>query len=191
MSSTVTTTPSTGSRMVADSLAWGLIAMLISNILQRGVGLARGIGFCHFLSDQQLGMWSLAQTFFLIAAPLAVLGMPGSFARFVEYYQRRGELLRYIQGVVLVSSVGVAILALAMLVWPEVSTSLIFGASQSWSTLLVLVLSLACVILLNTLSELAIGLFRVDCVHTRLAMARHCLRYIQPAGLLASPHAAI
>jgi O-antigen/teichoic acid export membrane protein len=56
--------------------------MLVANVLQRVIGFARNLAICHFLSQQQLGMWALASSFFVMGAPLAVLGLPGTFGRF-------------------------------------------------------------------------------------------------------------
>ncbi len=46
----------------------GLSVMLVANVLQRVIGLLRNLGFCHFLSDADLGQWSLANSFFVIGA---------------------------------------------------------------------------------------------------------------------------
>ncbi len=61
----------------SESFAFGVVMMLGMNVLQRLIGLGRNFGFCQFLSDSDLGHWALANSFFVIAAPLAVLGLPG------------------------------------------------------------------------------------------------------------------
>ena len=48
--------------------------------------------FCRWLDPEQLGLWDMAFSFLLLAAPLAVLAIPGSFGRYLEYYRRRGQL---------------------------------------------------------------------------------------------------
>ncbi len=64
-----------------DSLLAGVAFMLVLNVVQRGVGFVRGLLFCRFLADDALGQFSLANSFLVLAAPLVVLGLPGSFGR--------------------------------------------------------------------------------------------------------------
>ena len=67
----------------ADSLVSGLSFMLVANVIQRVIGFVRNLVLCRFLADEQLGLWALSTSFFMLAAPLAVLGLPGTFGRFV------------------------------------------------------------------------------------------------------------
>lgn len=97
------------SPLPADSLALGMAFLLSLTVVQRFVGLARNLLFCRFLDEEQLGLWSLGLSFLMLAAPVAVLGLPGSFGRYLEYYRQRGQLrdfLRY-------TTVASALLAIA------------------------------------------------------------------------------
>lgn len=85
-------------RLPADSLALGMVFLLSLTVVQRVVGLVRNLFFCRLLDEEQLGLWSIGFSFLLLAAPVAVLGLPGSFGRYLEYYRQRGQLrdfLRY------------------------------------------------------------------------------------------------
>jgi PST family polysaccharide transporter len=108
--SVVTTAPITAPVAAAasmpargDSLATGVAFMLVLNIVQRAIGFARGLLFCRFLGDAALGQFSLANSFLTLAAPLMVLGLPGSFGRYVEYYRQRGQLQAYLRKMTMVT----------------------------------------------------------------------------------------
>lgn len=81
----------------ADSLALGMVFLLSLTVVQRLVGLVRNLLFCRLLDEEQLGLWSLGFAFLLLAAPMAVLGLPGSFGRYVEYYRQRGQLRGFLR----------------------------------------------------------------------------------------------
>lgn len=66
--------------------------MLGVNVVQRSIGFGRGVLFCRWLEPPQLGAWEMALGFLLLAAPLAVLGLPGSFGRYLVRYDQRGQL---------------------------------------------------------------------------------------------------
>jgi len=141
-----------------DSIASGISFLLIANLLQRGIGFARNIAVCYFLTEQQLGMWGLASGFFFLAAPLAVLGLPGSFGRFVESYRRRNQLKAFVGWLMAVSMLGFLTMAALLVIFPAASGQLIFGASQSVGTMLALAMALGCIILFNASTELVTGL---------------------------------
>ena len=61
------------------------------------VGFGRGVLFCRWLSPEELGHWDMAYSFLLLAAPLVVLGLPGSFGRYLERYRQRGQLRTFLR----------------------------------------------------------------------------------------------
>jgi len=71
-----------------------LLALL--TIFQRGIGFVRGVLFCRWLPEEQLGQWDLVFGFLMLAGPLVVLGIPGSFGRYVEYFRQRGQLRTFL-----------------------------------------------------------------------------------------------
>ncbi|QDV27433.1 lipopolysaccharide biosynthesis protein [Aureliella helgolandensis] len=161
-SASVATEPA--SRSVGDSFAIGVLVMLVVSVLQRCVGLIRGLGFCHFLSDVELGQWALANSFFTIAVPIAVLGLPGSFGKFVEYFRRRGQLGIYVGRVGAVSAVGLCAVCLVIFMYPGSFSWFIFGEEKALSLVAACVLTLACVTLFSFVSELVTGLRQVRAV---------------------------
>lgn len=90
-----------------DGFLSGVLVMLCVNAVQRVVGLVRNLGFCWFLSEEQLGAWALANSFLAIAVPVALLGLTGSFGRFVEHYRRKGQLGDYLVNVLGVATLGI------------------------------------------------------------------------------------
>ena len=105
--------------VIGDSFSHGVMVMLFINMGQRLVGLLRNFGFCQFLSDSELGHWALANSFFMFAAPLVVLGLPGSFGKFVEYYRQRGCLQVYLKRTAAMIAISTTVLAVAMAASPE------------------------------------------------------------------------
>ncbi len=151
-------------RNLGDSFATGVLVMLLVNVIQRGVGLVRGIGFCRFLDDAQLGQWSLANSFFVIGVPIAALGLPGSFGKFTEYFRSRQLLSHYFWRVLAISSLGLCISCGLMLYFHEDFSWLILGQSNSLTLMLWMVLAFACVSIFSFVNELASSLRQVCAV---------------------------
>ena len=63
--------------------------------------------FCRWLEPEQLGQWDVAFGFLNLAAPLAVLGLPGSFGRYVEYFRQRGQFHVFLRRTTFVSAADV------------------------------------------------------------------------------------
>jgi len=155
--------------MITDTIAAGLSFMLLTNVLQRGIGFLRNIAFCHFLSQQDLGIWALASGFFVLAAPLSVLGLPGSIGRFTEFYRTRNQLTGYLRWMVLGSSTGVLVFSALLLANPTWSSEYILGDKQSRGTVFLLTATLLTVVVFNFMTELLSGL-RQNRVVSRMQM---------------------
>ncbi len=112
--------------LVADSLAFGIVFTLILTIVQRAVGFFRGILFCRMMSDEQLGQWSIIFSSLMLLAPLAAMGMPGSFARFVEHYLQKGQLRTFLGRTASISATCTILLSGTMYWFPDVYSNLIF-----------------------------------------------------------------
>lgn len=129
---TTTTTeqqPASPLTIASDSLAFGIAFAIGLTVVQRGVGFLRGVLFCRIMTDQELGQWSLVFSFLMLLAPLAVLGLPGCFGRFVEHYLRRQQLGFFVRRIATISALVTLTMSLAMLVSPEFFSRLIFGSS--------------------------------------------------------------
>ena len=75
----------------AETLAASVIIILMMTVAQRLIGFGRGVMFCRWLSAEELGQWDVAMAFLNLAAPLAVLGLPGSFGRYALDNGRAGR----------------------------------------------------------------------------------------------------
>src|SRR5262245_59518436 len=80
-----------------DPVADSVIMLLAMTVLQRSIGFVRAVLFCRWLTPSELGQWDMAWGFIELAAPLAMLGLPGSFGRFVEHYRRQGQLRTFLR----------------------------------------------------------------------------------------------
>lgn len=141
----------------ADTLADSVVVLLVMTVLQRVIGLCRGMLFCRWLDSEQLGLWDIAFGFLNLAAPLAVLGLPGSFGRYVEYYRQRGQLRTFLRRIAVFSG-GLTGLAVAALVFGRSwCAELVFNRSDLGGLVLVLALTLATVVAFNSLVLLLIA----------------------------------
>jgi len=87
----------------AGSLASGVVLLVALTLVQRTVGFVRSVLFCRWLDADQLGQWDMAYGFLVLAAPIVVLSLPGSFGRYVEHYRQRGQLRAFLGRVTLVT----------------------------------------------------------------------------------------
>lgn len=138
--------------------------MLVLNVVQRGVGFVRGLLFCRLLSEEALGQWSLAYSFLLLAAPLIVLGLPGSFGRYVEYYRQRGQLRSFLMRMSIVTALlaGTGVLVMALLGRPL--TALAFGDPSLGRLMTLSLVALCTTTVFNYLAELLTALRQVRAV---------------------------
>jgi polysaccharide transporter, PST family len=141
-----------------DSLSKGIGLMAAANILQRGIGFIRNIAFCYFLSQSDVGLWALASSFFIIAAPLVVLGLPGSFGRYVDMYRQRGQLRAFIWKTCSWSIGGLTLFAAICLLYPQFTSQIIFGQELTLASIAIVILTLVTVVVFNALMELLNGL---------------------------------
>lgn len=159
---------------VGDSLFAGVAFMLCFNVVQRLVGLLRGLGFCKFLSEDQLGQWSLANSFLAFAIPLAILGLPGSFGKFVEHYRRRNQLGDYFWRVIALSTLGTFAVLAWIVVFPNHFSRCVFDGLNNYSTTLWLACAFLSLLVFSVAYELA-GSLR----HVRVLSLMH---FIQSVG---------
>ena len=147
----------------ADTLAASVIILLTVTVVQRTVGFGRGLLFCRWMSPEALGEWELVYSFLMLAAPLAVLGVPGSFGRYAEHYRQRGQLRTFLRragawtlGCTLIAVAGVEAFA------PQLS-QLVFGSAQFTAAMRIIGGCLAAIVLHHTLSALltALRLYRI------------------------------
>lgn len=146
-----------------ETLAQSVVILLVMTALQRVVGFGRGLLFCRWMTAEQLGEWDVAFGFLMLTAPLVVLGLPGSFGRYFEYYRQRGQLRAFLARTLLLSS-AMAILAMGTVyVFRARFSTLIFGQDDHASIVAWLAIVLGAVIMHNFLVSLfiAVRMYRV------------------------------
>jgi PST family polysaccharide transporter len=130
----------------AETLADGILILLVLTVAQRGIGFLRAILFCRWLDAEQLGQWDMAFSFLMIAAPLSVMAISSSFRRYVEYYRQRGALGPFLRRTSLAYCVlGCASVALVAAASSPISR-LVFGTGARSGLVVLMALSLAAVI---------------------------------------------
>lgn len=150
--------------IVSDSLALGVMFALGLTVVGRGVGFLRGLLFCRLMTDQQLGQWSMVWSFLMLLAPLGLLGLPGCFGRFVEYYRQRGQLGSFVKRVALVSGVMIMLLATSILLLPQWYSWLVFRDSSHTGIIVCLGITIVFVSALNFVTSLMESLRQVRVV---------------------------
>jgi len=151
-------------KMVSDTIAAGVVFALLMTVGQKIIGFVRGILFCKFMTDQELGQWSMVWSFLMLLAPFAVLGLPGCFGRFSEYYRSRGQLRSFIVRIGVVSTVMTFLMAGVIFAFPAKVSELIFGSDQQIGVVYGLAFALVIVSLSNFLSSLMESLRQVKVV---------------------------
>src|SRR5262245_27954272 len=147
----------------ADTLADSVLILLVMTVVQRMVGFMRGLLFCRWLEPEQLGQWDVAFGFLSLAAPLAVLGLPGSFGRYAEYYRQRGQLRTFLYRATS-ASVVLTVCAVAVIgIGRNWFSELIFGDSGQGALVGWIALCTAAVVVNNFLVSLFLSmrLYRV------------------------------
>jgi O-antigen/teichoic acid export membrane protein len=147
----------------AETLAASVIILLVMTVAQRVIGFGRGILFVRWLQPEQLGQWDVAFAFLNLAGPLVVLGLPGSFGRYAEYFRQRGQFHTFLRRTAYVTAAASLIATLAMVFNRAWFSQLIFGINTEGTLIAWLAVCLVAVILHNFLTALfiAVRMYRV------------------------------
>ncbi len=175
--------PADNNRLRTDTLAASVVILMLVTVVQRSVGFGRGILFCRWLTPESLGQWEMAYSFLMLAAPLAVLGVPGSFGRYVEHYRQRGHLRTFLRRTTLWTGV-CCLLATGLLIgFARQFSQLIFG-SEDWTSMITgIAFCLAAIIFHHMLASLFTALRMVRVV-SAMNFANSLLFAILSLGLL-------
>lgn len=152
---------SLGEPVASDSLRASVAVLLVLTVVQRLVGFVRGVLFCRWLDAEQLGQWDMAFGFLMLAAPLVVLGVPGSLGRYVEIYRRRGRLRPFLVAVSgLTLALGTAG-GVAICLAPGFFSAWIFGSAARANLMLLVGAGLVIIVMHNYLTSLFTALRQV------------------------------
>lgn len=146
---------------VADSLASGLVIMLLMTVVQRGIGFFRGIWLCRLLDDTVVGQWSMALGFITMLTPLMMLGFCGAMPRFVERYRLAGQLPKFLSRVLLGTLIGSVLVMSSLLLAPETVGWIIFREASSSRLLFCVGVAVLATLVFNFVMELVSSLRQV------------------------------
>lgn len=146
---------------VADSLASGLVIMLLMTVVQRGIGFFRGVWLCRLLDDTVVGQWSMALGFITMLTPLMMLGFCGAMPRFVERYRLAGQLPKFLSRVLLGTLIGSVLVMLSLLLAPETVGWIIFREASSSRLLFCVGVAVSATLVFNFVMELVSSLRQV------------------------------
>lgn len=149
------------SELPTDSLSTGVAFMMTLAVAQRGVGFIRTALFCRLLPEQELGQWSLVFSFVMLSAPMTLMGITGSFGRYVEHYFQRGLIKEFLQRTGLVVAILTALVLCGMWATQDHVARLLFGSVAQKQLLLPACITLLTNITYNYFLEVAIALRRI------------------------------
>lgn len=164
VSSSEASSVSESREFVTDSLATGVMFALVLTVIQRVVGFIRNILFCKIMTAEQLGQWSMVYSFLLLLAPLAVLGLPGCFGRYVEHYRKKGQLGTFVGRITKISIAFTLLLAVTMLAIPEWFSGIVFRDKHQVDVIFGMAFALVFVTAMNFLTSLLESLRQVRIV---------------------------
>ncbi len=146
-----------------DTLAASVVFLVGLSCIQPLVTFLRGILFCRWLDPDQLGRWDVVLGFLTIAAPIVVLGIPGSFGRYVEHYSQRGQLAMFLRRTSLACIVLGGLAISALLWWSPFFSYLMFGQGGHGDLIMLVAVALATMVAFGFTVELltALRMFRV------------------------------
>jgi polysaccharide transporter, PST family len=153
--------PAAPTPLQTDTLVDSVLILLAMNVVQRIVGFVRAVLFCRWLDADQLGVWDMAFSFLLLAAPLSVLAIPGAFGRYLEHFRQRGQLRAFLQRTILACG-GLAIVACTIIVLlRQWLSAIVFGSEDQAEMIGLAAGTLVFVISYNFLVELFTALRNV------------------------------
>lgn len=138
--------------------------LLVMTVVQRGVGFVRAVLFCRWLDPEQLGLWDMAWSFLMLAGPLAVVSLPGTFGRYAEHFRARGQLRSFLQRTIVFCAMTAIVAVAALWICRGPLAATIFGSSSQAWLLGPLGLTLLCVVGYNYVTSFFTALRQVRLV---------------------------
>ncbi len=151
-------------RIQADALSTGVSLMIFLAVFQKLLGFARNLLFCRWMTPEALGHWNLAFSMLVLAAPLVLMGVPGSFGRYVDHYRHKGQLGSFLRRTLGLSALTATAGIAGIWYFRNALAWFFFGTTDQVELLVVSVASLAIVIVFNVIIELFMALRQVRLV---------------------------
>jgi O-antigen/teichoic acid export membrane protein len=148
----------------SDTLADSVLLLMAVTVLQRSIGFVREVCFCRCLTAEELGQWDMAFGFLMLAAPLAVVALPGTFGRYVDRYRLKGQLRTFLRRTALFCAATAVPAALGIALARRQLSYLVFGMPDRTNLVLLLAAGLLPIVAFNYLICLATALRNVRLV---------------------------
>ena len=101
------------------------------------------------LRRPEVGQWDLAFSFLMLVAPLAVLGIPGSFGRYIAHYEMRGQQNRLLRHTLLACCLLVVVASVMIFAFRYDVAQFWFGSQRCGEAVALLAVGLPIVALFN------------------------------------------
>jgi O-antigen/teichoic acid export membrane protein len=134
----------------------GIVGVL--SILQRVIGIARGIIFTRALGPAGVGVYTLTAFILSVGIPVVSVGLPSSYGRYVPRYEANRSLRAFVRVTMLVSALLTCGFIAASLVWARPLARLLLGDERHVWALRITALTLLPAVLHRNLSSLFKGL---------------------------------
>ncbi len=141
-----------------DTLAQSLAILMVLSVVQRLIGFVRQVLVCRWLEPSDLGQWDIAFKFLMLAAPVTVFGLPGSFGRYMEYYRRRGHLKTMLRRTAAACTALSCLATIGLVGFRGWVAELIYGSRSQADMVVLLAAALLTVIAYNFLTEMLTAL---------------------------------
>ena len=140
-----------------------MVILLVVSVLQRSIGFGRGRAVLPLAHARAARLVGHGLQLPAVAAPIVVLGLPGSFGRYLERYRQRGQLRTFLRRTAIWTGSLTIVATTAIVVAAPQFSSLIFGEPDQRTLVLLLAASLVSVILHHFLEAIfaALRKFRI------------------------------
>jgi len=152
---------STAGGLRTDTLVDSVFILLGLTAVQRVIGFVRAVLFCRWLEPEELGRWDMAFGFLVLAAPLAVLAVPGTFGRYLERFRQQGQLRAFLRRTTAACAATALPAVLLIYFGRRWFSQLIYGTPDRTDLVVLLAVSLCAVVAYNFTIELFTALRNV------------------------------
>lgn len=136
-------------KFVADSFSKSVVLISCLMIVQRGIGFLRSFFVCGTLSPAEVGQWDLAFNFLMLVAPLSVLGIPGSFGRYLARFEKHGQQRKFLAQTTIACLGLVAAASMLLIFFRATVAQYFFGDPADTDLVTLLAIGLPCVVFFN------------------------------------------
>ncbi|MFX0136261.1 MAG: oligosaccharide flippase family protein [Candidatus Hodarchaeota archaeon] len=146
-----------------QSIGSSLKILLIFTLLNKFIGLARGIIFARILGPKELGIFNLINPFLSIILSFSTFGLLSTFMRYIPKYENLGMLKDYIKRISKLIILFVIGCSFMLLFFTENASIFIYGKAEYRNLVLIGILTMIPMVLYELIFRIFYGLrsFRI------------------------------